>query len=70
MYIPEPVRALCWHLAIAAATVGGLAAILLFGVAAVLTLGPVVGILATITIAIIAVGVATWWISGKERPQA
>jgi len=70
MYIPEPARALCWHLVIAAAVVLTLAAIMGFGVIAVLNLGAIAGVIVTLVVAILAIGVATWWLSGKERPQA
>jgi hypothetical protein len=68
--LSEPVRALGWHLAITALAVGALCAIFMFGVIAVLNFGTGLGLGATLVLAIIAIGVASWLLSDKGRPQA
>ncbi len=66
----ESLRALGWHLAITALAVGTLCAIVVFGIIAVLNFGAPIGIIATMVLAIAAIGIASWWIHDKERPQA
>lgn len=68
--LSEAVWALGWHLGVTALAVLTVCAIVVFGFIAVLNLGAAAGIALTLILAICAIGVASWWINGKGRPQA